>query len=206
MVSDKDSVTIDEAFEAYYKNAGKDKDTLEMAQALRLHAYNLNFQESLKSVDSAIAIANTIKQKGKRDVDKFRALAYYTKASILYNNYKDEKAVESFIQSFQYSKKVNYNDLTIRTLAVLASIKAEFGQESEAILLQKRNMQFLEEKRNDIMDYDDVHLDNLCRMARCYAFNNDTDSAKVYLNKALNLLQYKKMSLSLMSLESCRHK
>ncbi len=187
MVSDQDSVTIDEAFEAYYKNAGKDKDTLEMAQALRLHAYNLNFQESLKSVDSAIAIANTIKQKDKRDVDKFRALAFYTKASILYNNYKDEKAVEAFIQSFQYSKKVNYNDLAIRTLAVLASIKAEFGQESESILLQKRNIELLEKRRNEINDYQNLKLDILSKMARCYAFNMEIDSARIYINEAMEI-------------------
>jgi len=84
-------------------------------------------------------------------------------------------------------KKTNNKDLTIRTLSILASIKAEFGQESEAILLQKRTLRFLEENRDELIEYDDLKLDILSRTARCYAYNMEIDSAHAYANQALEI-------------------
>lgn len=84
-------------------------------------------------------------------------------------------------------KKTNNKDLTIRTLSILASIKAEFGQESEAILLQKGTLRFLEENRDELIEYDDLKLDILSRTARCYAYNMEIDSAHAYANQALEI-------------------
>lgn len=187
MVSDADSLYLENAFSVYVEKAKNNQDTLGLAQAYRLHSYNLGFPESLQSLDSSINIAKKIKNKDLRQFEKFMSLAFYTKASILYQNYQDERAVDAFIQSFDYSKKTNNKDLTIRTLSILASIKAEFGQESEAILLQKRTLRFLEENRDELIEYDDLKLDILSRTARCYAYNMEIDSAHAYANQALEI-------------------
>ncbi|WP_318344887.1 helix-turn-helix domain-containing protein [Flagellimonas baculiformis] len=192
LVSSEDSLFNAKVFHAYARKAKSGKDTLELAKALRLRSYDLGISDGLKSIDSAISVANSIQKRKTKEYDDFMALTYYTKANILYSNYDDEKAVEAFIQCFNFSKKINHYDLMIRTLAILANIKAEFGQESEAILLQRRNMEFLEERKNEVLDYKEVHLENLCCMARCFAFNEDTDSATVYINKGLQLAMEEK--------------
>lgn len=187
LVSDADSLHLEKAYKAYVEKAKQDKDTLELAQAFRLHSYNLNFHEGLKSVDSSISIAKSIQKQKGLDFDKFMALAYYTKGRILYSNYDDEKAVEAFIQCIHFSKKSKFHTVTIITLSTIANIKAEFGQESEAILLQKRVMEFLQEKKQDIVDYQGTQLDILSVMARCYAFNMEIDSSRAYINRALEI-------------------
>jgi len=204
MVSDADSLDLENAFYAYAEKARNNGDTLELAQAYRLHSYNLNFHESLISLDSSISISKSVKKKKQLDYEKFLALAFYTKASILYKNYHDEKAVEAFIQSFHFSKKAHYPDLTIRTLSILASIKAEFGQESEAIILQKRTLKFLEENKNVVMDYNDLKLDILSRTVKCYAHNMEIDSAEAYINHVLELSSESKQSAILLELEVLR--
>jgi len=105
MVSDADSLYLENAFSVYVEKAKNNQDTLGLAQAYRLHSYNLGFPESLQSLDSSINIAKKIKNKDLRQFEKFMSLAFYTKASILYQNYQDERAVDAFIQSFDYSKK-----------------------------------------------------------------------------------------------------
>lgn len=187
LVSDADSLHLEKAYKAYVEKAKQDKDTLELAQAFRLHSYNLSFHEGLKSVDSSISIAKSIQKQKGLDFDKFMALAYYTKGRILYSNYDDEKAVEAFIQCIHFSKKSKFHTVTIITLSTIANIKAEFGQESEAILLQKRVLEFLQEKKQDIIDYQGIQLDILSVMARCYAFNMEIDSSRAYINRALEI-------------------
>lgn len=187
IISDADSITLKTAFEIYKEKAKKEKDTLELAQAYRLRAYDIHFSDGIKSLDTAIAIANSLFEKNTLEFDKFMALTYYTKGSILYKNYKDEKAVESLINCIDFSKKSSYHDLTIRTLAILGSIKAEFGQESEAILLQRKAMELLEINKHEIKDYNDIKLDIYSRAARCYAFNKELDSSQVFINRAKKL-------------------
>ncbi len=187
LISSQDSIFNAKVFQAYVKKAKRNKDTLELAKALRVRSYDLGISDGIKSIDSAISIANSIQQRKAKEYDEFLALAFYTKASILYENYRDERAVEAFIQCFHLSKRMDYRDLTIRTLSILSSIKAEFGQESEAILLQKRTLEFLEESKNHVNDYQDLKLDVLTRTARCYAYNKEIDSAQAYIGKAMEI-------------------
>ncbi|MCA0959653.1 helix-turn-helix domain-containing protein [Muricauda ruestringensis] len=202
LVSDADSVYLENAFSTYVKKAQTEYDTLELAHAYRLRSYNLGFFESLKSVDSSIQIAKSLRDTNTFNYDKFMALAYYTKGRIYYNNYNDEKAVQAFINCVNFSKKINYHYVTITTLSALANIKAEFGQESEAILLQKRTLDFLEQNKLQILDYDSLKLDVLSGMARCYAFNMEIDSSRVYVNKAFDLASKSKSKSTMRALKA----
>lgn len=204
LISEADSLDLEKAYKTYVEKAKRNKDTLELAQAFRLNSYNLNFHEGLKSVDSSISIAKSIQKKNTTDYEKFLALTFYTKASLLYENYQDEKAVEAFIQSFYFSKKVDYLDLTIRTLSILATVKAEFGQESEGIILQKRTLRFLEENKDAVKDYNDLKFDILSRTAKCYTYNMEIDSAEAYINQALEISPELKNSSIIFGLEVLR--
>ncbi|WP_165819392.1 helix-turn-helix domain-containing protein [Flagellimonas aquimarina] len=178
---------LDKYFDIHVAKAKKEKDTLELAQAYRYRAWDLNFEDGLKSLDSAITIVNSMNQLDKAKYNEFMGRVLYAKSAIFYSNYKDEQATETLIQSFHFVKKVNDKELMIMTLSELANLKAEFGQESEAILLQNKTLDFIEKNQNAIADYRFYHLYGLQNMVRCYTFSKKVDSARLYLKKAIKM-------------------
>lgn len=174
-------------FNLHVAKAKKEQDTLELARAYRYIAWSLPMKEGIKSVDSSISIISGIKKIDKVALDKFMALAYYTKAAQYYENYYDEQATEAFIKSFHLAKKTNYKKLMIAILSELANIKAEFGQESEAILLQTKTLAFLKKHKNIVEDYQSIYLENLHSMIRCYTYAKKVDSARLYLKEAIKI-------------------
>ncbi|UII79685.1 AraC family transcriptional regulator [Flagellimonas sp. CMM7] len=174
-------------FNLHVAKAKKEQDTLELARAYRYIAWSLPMKEGIKSVDSAISIISGMKRLDKVDLDEFMTLAYYTKGAQFYENYYDEQATEAFIKSFHLAKKSNHKDLMIIVLSELANVKAEFGQESEAISLQKKTLAFLEKNKTKVADYQSLHLDNLHTMVRCYTYAKKVDSARLYLKEAIKI-------------------
>nr|WP_299067889.1 helix-turn-helix domain-containing protein [uncultured Allomuricauda sp.] len=174
-------------FDYYVAKAKKERDTAELAYAYRYRAYNLPLLEGIASVDSSISIISSIKILSHIDYDRFIALSYYTKAALFYENYLDEQAVEAFIKSFDYAKKIDDKSLMIRVLSELANIKGEFGQENEAVLLQKKALDFLKKNRGTISDYDEIYVNSLYSYIRCFTFAKELDSASIYIEKAMGL-------------------
>ncbi len=174
-------------FNLHVAKAKKEKDTLELARAHRYRAWNLPMEEGLKSVDSAMVLVNSIKKIDSTVYNKFISLAFYTKGGLYFSNHEIEKATEELIKSFHLAKRANYKEIIIQTLSNLSYMKAENGQEQEALLLQKRVLDFAEENQTAIFNYNEYYLSSITTMAFCHLFAKNTDSAKTYSNKAIKL-------------------
>ncbi|MBO0353122.1 helix-turn-helix transcriptional regulator [Muricauda ruestringensis] len=187
MVSDGDSLYIENAFSAYVKKAKNNYDTLEVARALRLNAYNLKLIEGIKSVDSSITIANSIMGIKKLDLDEFMAYAHYTKGALFYDNDKNYLAANEYIKSYNLARRCNNYDLSIIVLIFIADIKAVFGQEDEAILLQRKTRDYLDLNKTNIEQFENLELFWVEQMSRSFLFAMELDSANKYIRKGLDL-------------------
>ena len=187
MVTDVDSTKFHEAYNAYIQKALKDKDTLKLAQALRLNSYNLNFVEAIENVDSSISIAQNIKKVSINDLKEFMTLAYYTKGAIYYSNDLNLIAVEEFIKSYELAKSTDNKKLLIINLLLIADIKAGYGQEDEAILLQRKTLEYLKRNKSSIEAYQSQYLLWTEQMIRSYLFSKELDSAAKYIDMGISI-------------------
>ncbi|NDV42847.1 helix-turn-helix domain-containing protein [Flagellimonas sediminis] len=182
MVSESDSVLLNSTFKIYVKKAINKNDTLQLAQAYRLRSYNLAYPEGIKSVDSSMTIAKTINHIDKKDFDEFMALAHYTKGALFYTNDMNYPAVEECIKSYQYARKTDNKKLVVNILIFIADIKAVYGQEDEAILLQRQTLNFLEANKTTIEEYENYYYYWTEQMSRCFLFSKELDSAAKYID------------------------
>ncbi|MCL6266036.1 helix-turn-helix domain-containing protein [Flagellimonas myxillae] len=175
-------------FDYHIAKAKKENDTLQWAHAYRYLSRISDLEQGINYIDTSIAIAQSIQLIDQVEFSKFMALAMYSKAAIYYLNYVDEQAVEAFIESYRWAKKSEDIYFQSIVLSEIANVKAEFGQENEAILLLQRNLKFLEQHRDKMERWKESYLQSIHNMARCYAFARETDSARVYVSEALELL------------------
>lgn len=187
IVSETDTVLINGGFEAYVKKAQAEGDTLELAQAFRLKAYDLDLSEGIKNVDSAIAIVNSIQKIKKVDLDEFIALTHYTKGALYYKSDMNYRALEESIKCYQLAKNTNNKGLVVYALIFITDIKSVYGQEDEAILLQRKTLEFLKKNRSNIHNYDALYLSWTEQMSRGFLFSKELDSAAKYVEHGTSL-------------------
>jgi|GEM_PF-1654624 len=187
MVSDVDSLYFEKVFNIYAEKARKNKDTLELAQAYRLKAYNLNLTTGIKYVDSSMVIAESIRVIEELDFDEFMAYAHYTKGALLYDNDNNYLAADEYIKCYNLARRSNNHDLSIIVLIFIADIKAVFGQEDEAILLQRKTRDYLDLNKINIEEFENLELFWAEQMSRSFLFAMELDSANKYIRKGLDL-------------------
>lgn len=187
MVSDADSLYLEKVFKIYAEKARYNKDTLELAQAYRLKAYNLNFPESIKSIDSSISIAKSIKSPDIKELDEFMAYAHYSKGALYYEKDLNYRAIEQFIKSYELAKNYDNKRLLIINLLLITDIKAVYGEEDEAIILQRRTLNYLKRNKSKIDDYESQYLLWTEQMVRTFLFAKKLDSAAKYVDIGISM-------------------
>ncbi|WP_420399527.1 helix-turn-helix domain-containing protein [Flagellimonas sp.] len=181
----------DTYFDHHVAKAKELKDTLQWAHAYRYLSREVDMEQGIKYLDSSMTIAQNIKLISQQELEKFMALAHFSKAAIYYLNYVDDKAVVSFIESYHWARKAKDIYFQSVVLSEIANAKAEFGQESEAILLIRKNLEFLKQNQGKMERWDESYLLNLHNMSRCLTFAKKTDSAKVYIKRAIQFANRK---------------
>lgn len=177
-----------EFFQLHIKKAKKEKDTIQWAHAYRFKAWDeKDFGKALKTLDSAIVLANMTRNKDILEYVEFMALAYDTKSKILYESFQDELAVEAIINCIKWAKKANHRELMIIGYTNLATLKAEFGQENEGVLLAKKTLAYAKKQQANISAYDFYHFQIHYYIARCYTYARKTDSARIHVGKAFEI-------------------
>ncbi|UII79684.1 AraC family transcriptional regulator [Flagellimonas sp. CMM7] len=185
---DEEKRYLSEIFPLHIAKAKKEKDTLQWASAYRYKSWDVeNLEDALNNLDTATAIIKSYQSLQKDSLGIVMSQIYYSKGAAFHNYDLIESAAEAFIQSFHWAKKNNNIDQMIHAMYVLSYYKAAYGQESEAILLQKKALELVKRNKNKIVDYNEVYLEGLGYLGYGYLFAKKTDSSRFYIDKYLKL-------------------
>ncbi len=106
-----DSILADEYARIYLNKAKKDKDSYKIAKGYLFLSYINNNDKGLKYTDSAITLT-----KNNKD-PYFPTAGYLSKGYILFQKCDYKRALDNFIQAYEYAKeKNNVNDLLLSNL------------------------------------------------------------------------------------------
>lgn len=133
----------------------------------------------IRYADSSIALA-----KGALRV-KYQSHVHYNKGALLYENSFPEAALKEFITAYYLAKNSRNQEEIIDCLNAIASLKREYSQEKEAVILHREVLAKLRKFENQIENYNETYLITLDNIARCFLQNMELDSARFYSNKWL---------------------
>ncbi len=155
------------------------KDTLELINTYRWRVWQEELSIGLKYADSAIFLGLHVRNM------KYPCKAYYSKGVLLYENNYPTQALDEFIFGYKHAKEVGNYEVIIDCINSIASLKREFGQEDEALVLQRKSLRLLSKYQNEVDNYDITYLFTLANISRSYVQTKQFDSAKIYVKKGL---------------------
>ena len=166
-----DWIKLQFVLDEHIKKAKSLKDTIEL-----ISTYDWKMQFSTAELaeayaDSALFLAKMSKNNAAR------SHLYYSFGSLFYSKNLPVEALENVIQGYfvNHTSK-NYSGI-IECLNLIASIKREYGQEHEALHIQKASYRILEEKATKIENYEETLLYTLESLSKCYLSVNALDLA-----------------------------
>ncbi|MEM9076220.1 MAG: helix-turn-helix domain-containing protein [Bacteroidota bacterium] len=175
----------EELFSLHIAKARKENDTLQWANAHRMQAWGLPFEEAIENITIAFDLASTIKKINTPQYENFLLLTHFTLLGIFYNNEYNVEAAEEAIKTYNLAVKTNDYDVQILTKSILADIKAQFGQENEGVALAKQNLQYITENKNVISRFSMLYCSSLEQLGRCYLLAKRLDSSEKYIKSAI---------------------
>ncbi len=150
--------------------------------------YKLGFAQEYE--DDAFLYADTmiyLSKLYKDDKNLFRA--YYLKGALYYQNDIPENAIDFFIESYEIANDNENHDYILRNLAAIAALKSQHGEVAEALILDKYRLKYLEKHIHEINLSEAHTLISLESLSKSYTRALQLDSARYYVNKALELTQ-----------------
>ena len=157
------------------------KDTAQIIDAY-YEMYWGNEQEArMVIIDSCIKYTDT--NAGRRS----SASAHYLKAEVYYYTDLPEKAINEYIRAYHIAVEIQDHEDVVDCLNAIAYLKSEYGEENEAILLQKEALKYLERHKDKVEDYEITKLISYDNTARCYLRVKEIDSTRVYTSLGMNL-------------------
>lgn len=157
------------------------KDTLELIEIYLWRTWLEEPEIAFKYADSSIALA-----QGSWTV-KYQSHVHYNKGALLYENSSPEVALKEFITAYHLASKTGNQEEIIDCLNAIASLKREYGQEKEAVILHREVLVKLRKYENQINSYAETYLITLDNIARCFLQNMELDSARFYSEKGMEV-------------------
>jgi AraC-like DNA-binding protein len=160
------------------------KDTSEIFVGYMISVWNWEGEQGYAYADSLIAFAEAT---GELD-DLSRA--YYVKGGRYYMDDMPIKALDEFIISYKFALLANDPDYLAESLELIASIKAEHGEEAEAIKIRREILKIIKENEANnsaFSNYNESKLSAFDGLARGYILNDNIDSARYFAKKGIDL-------------------
>lgn len=168
-------------FDTHILKAKYLKDTAQLAEAYRKRVWGEDFDLAIQYVDSAIFISKKLAD------ESLKSRIHYSKGVLLYEGDKPQKSLKEYITAYEFAVKANNYEYIIDCLNSISSLKREYAQEQEAILLQQKSLEYLNRFNGKINNYDLTYLITLDNISRCYLEIKNLDSAKFHVKKGKEL-------------------
>ncbi len=156
-------------------------DTLELIEIYLWRTWLEKPEIAFKFADSSIALAQGTWTK------KYQSHVHYNKGALFYENSSPEIALKEFITAYHLANNIGNQEEIIDCLNAIASLKREYGQEKEAVILHREVLVKLRKFGNQIENYKETYLITLDNIARCFLQNRELDSARFYSAKGMEV-------------------
>ncbi len=150
------------------------KDTTQLIEVYFWRIWTEEFISASKYADSAIILTKGTNGR------KYSSAAHYSKAVLLYDNNFPEASLAEFIIAHDLARIANDHEDIVDCLNAISSLKREYGQEGEAVILQRESLDYLRRHESEINSFNYTHLVTLDNISRCYLQVKELDSARVY--------------------------
>ncbi len=166
----------------YLKKAKTENDLNEIKLAYRSCAWATEGRTSQAFADTVISMC-----QNDRDYSGVSE-GHFIKGAKYYLESKPKSALTNLILSYNNAKKADKPLKMANALDLIAGIKSEYGEPSEALELQRKALRILEKNKNRIDRFDMYLLSMTDGMARKFTRLRKLDSARYYNEKARNIL------------------
>lgn len=163
----------------HLKRAKKDKNTLKIAEGYLLKSYISDFDSAIKYSDSIIALTNNIKN------NDYPALGYMAKGYHYYNAGNESKALDLYLEAYEYAKTNKNQKLQIEIKQFIGGIKYNFGNYDEALETFKDQLNLIKNQTNFKEDYYTDYIIVLDDLSKTYLRGGRPDSALIYVNEGI---------------------
>lgn len=157
------------------------KDTVQLAEAYRKSVWGEDFETAIQYIDSAIYISKNLID------ENLKSRIHYSKGVLLYEGDKPQESLKEYITAYEFAVKANNYEYIIDCLNSISGLKREYAQEQEAIILQKKSLEYLRKYGDQIDNYDLTYLITLDNISRGYLEIKNLDSAKIHVKKGKEL-------------------
>jgi len=168
---------------AYLNKAKNEKDTIKIAngysQLASLSAKNSNYKTTLNYCDSIINLT-----RNSEDF-VYPSYGYMIKAMIYYEigNYK--KSLNNYLIAQKFASKNNNIKQIYYIQSGIGQLKMFWGNYNDAKNIFKKNTTLLNNDKNKFENFKFLHYNNIISLSNTYCLTKQSDSAILYVNKAI---------------------